>query len=177
MSNETDEQFDMSWAVGHLAETRQRYEQAKTSLDAKRATWEAEHQAEIDAVAAYKIQMERYEQVVRDQALEHFRATGEKKPHTAVEIKMWDEAQYNPAEAAGWCQFQMPALLVLDAKAYEKILRAVRDSKTLSDTHLATMPGRVVDQPKVSIARDLSAYLPVLSFGKVDTQMMEPVQS
>ncbi|MFA5379444.1 MAG: hypothetical protein WC455_27050 [Dehalococcoidia bacterium] len=155
-----DNGHDLDWAVAHLADARQRHEAAKAKLDAAKAAWEAEHAAEIAETAQLKVLQERYDQVVRDQALEVFQQTGNNKPHAATEVKMWDVPQYAPNEAFNWCRSNMPALLVLDEAAYEKILRAVRASKTLTDTHLATMPGQVIEQPKVSISRNLTAYVP-----------------
>jgi hypothetical protein len=173
---------DLSWAVGHLADARQRYEQAKAALDAKRAAWEAEHQAEFDDLAALKTQMERYDQVVRDQALEAFRATAEKKPHPAVEIKIVESPLFDTPLAEDWARRNMPGLFVFNSKAYGQILRAWHESKTLAGV-LPPMPGRMEAEPKAYISSNLSNYLPVMSDEQplpstpFDTQELEPVQS
>jgi hypothetical protein len=140
--------------VTELATAKQRQDELQAQYDAAKVAFEATHKQLLDDLAAAKQTTSTLDTEVRELAL----ASGEKKPHDAVEIKTWDECEFDPTEAVNWCRLYMPALLELNTKAYDKVLREVVNSKTLSG--ILTMPGKVVEKPKASVARDLTAYLP-----------------
>lgn len=148
---------DLTAELAALAKARADYEAAKAVLDAQRAAWEAEHQAEIDRVATLKHELAAREESAREAALQRYGETLDTKPVDGVEIKLYDTVTVDPDAATAWARTHMPALLVLDMRAYEKVLREVRSSKLLSG--LMTMPGDVVKTPKATLARDLSMYL------------------
>jgi hypothetical protein len=148
--------------VQALAAARKNYEERKAELETRRAAFEAEHATLIDQVATLKTALDTVEVTTRGAALDEYARTGERKPHEAVEIKLWDKADYDPAAALHWCRLFMPGLLVLDAKAYDKLLREVSASQTLADV-IRDMPGTIIQEPKASLARDLTAYLPEVS--------------
>ena len=141
-----------------LARARADYDLAKADLDARRAAFDAEHAEQIARVADLKTALEVSEQQIRDAAVRFFDETGDKKPAPGVEIKLWDGVTYDPSAARTWCLVNMPALLVLNAAAYEKLFREVVSSKTLSSV-IVGMPGLLITDSKASIARDLSQYL------------------
>jgi hypothetical protein len=147
----------MTEALADLAQKRQAYEQAKAALDAKRKAFDDEHRAEIEAVAEKKVLVDVVESAVRTQAVDCFKATGSTKPANGVEVKLWTVAVFDPDSAREWAMKNIPALMRLDEKAYEKLLKEVRDSDTLQAL-MGSMPGAITKDPRASIARDLSMY-------------------
>lgn len=148
---------DLTAELAALAQARADYDAAKAALDAARAEWEAERQVEFDHVAALKRALETREEAAREAALRLYGETLETRPAEGVEIKLYDTVTVDPDAATAWARTHMPALLVLDMRAYEKVLREVHNSRLLSD--LLAMPGVVVKTPKATLARDLSLYL------------------
>lgn len=141
-----------------LALARQQYEARRAELDAARAAFEADHAELIAEVDSLKEAETVADVDLRDEALKIYAADlDNKKPIEGVEVKLWDVMDFDRVEAETWARANMPALLVLDTAAYKKVLKEVKDSKILSD--LIPLPGTVRLEPKVSIARDLSAYL------------------
>lgn len=140
-----------------LAQARADYEIAKTALDKARAAFDAEHASLIEGVASLKTALDSTERAVRDAAERHSEETGEVKPADGIEVKNWDGVVYDADAARAWCLANMPALMVLNTSAYEKVFKEVSASKLLSG--LIAMPGTLVTTAKASIARDLSRYL------------------
>jgi hypothetical protein len=146
--------------VQALATARQQYEERKATLDAARAAWEMANRNLLDSVAQLKEDMDTAETTLRERALAVYATTDNKKPHEAVEVKLWDTTTYDEQEALTWARLNMTGLLVLDTSAYDKLLREVRGNKNLTDV-LGDMPGHVGGIAKPSVKRDLSAWLPV----------------
>lgn len=142
-----------------LAQARQHYNEKKSELDALRAEFETKHADLIAEVSTLSDAQKVAEGTCRDLGLVAYFTTQNKKPVAGVEIKLWDVATFDPLEALQWCRVNMPALLMLNAKTYEKVLRERANSKNLRDA-LPDMPGSVTEEPKTSLATDLSDYLP-----------------
>lgn len=142
-----------------LAATRKAHQEKKAELDALREAFNAQHAelvAEVDRLSGVQKESE---ETCRNLGLVVFHTTGNKKPFEGVEVKLWDVAAFNATEAEQWCRVNMPALLILNGKAYEKVLRERANSETLKAV-LPDMPGDVTEEPKTSLGRDLSQYLP-----------------
>jgi hypothetical protein len=74
-----------------------------------------------------------------------YRETGNKKPAEGAGIRVTRKAVYDMALATAWAQVSAPALMVLDAKAFEK----------------ANLPGAPIEweeTPTATIATDLAMY-------------------
>lgn len=143
--------------LAELALRRADYDAAKSVLDTARADFDTEHALLIDRVAALKASLDSTDRAIRVAAERQCEETGEAKPAVGIEVKNWDGVVYDADTARSWCLVNMPALLVLNASAYEKVFKEVHTSKLLSD--LITMPGQLVTTAKASLARDLSSYL------------------
>lgn len=141
-----------------LAAARQEYEQKKAELDALTNAFNDLHAELISKVDELNTVKKTHEETCRNLGLVEYHATGEKKPIDGVEVKLWDVTLFDPIEALQWCRVNMPALLMLNDKAYDKVLRERANSKNLRDA-LPDMPGQVAEEPKTSLARDLSQYL------------------
>lgn len=89
------------------------------------------------------------EEQVHAAALHQFVETTEKKPHPAVQIKMFTRLDYDPERAKIYCMEHVPAALKLDARAFEKV------AKVLMLDWVESVP-----YPRAQVAGDLSEYLP-----------------
>jgi hypothetical protein len=84
-------------------------------------------------------------------ALEAYAADGNKKPHDAVQVKIFTVVNpYDIELAREWCMTNFRPALKLDAKTFEK---AVKDKTVPAE--LATTS----DEPRVQIATDLKDYI------------------
>lgn len=144
-----------------LAQARAAHDTKKATLDALRQQFEQQHADLIAEVDTLKEAESAADADLRDEVLKVYAADlDNKKPLPGLEIKLWDVMDFDKAEAEVWARQNMPALLVLDTSAYKKVLKEVAASKVLSSVII--MPGVVRQEPKVSVARDLSAYLPAV---------------
>ena len=142
-----------------LALARQKHDEKKADLDEARAAWEEAHRTLIESERQLRDDAKTADDAFREAALEAYAIDPEnRKPVEGVEVKLWDAINIEASEAETWARANMPALLVLDDKAYKKVLKEVNASKTLSS--IIAMPGMVRQEPKVSVSRDLSAYVP-----------------
>jgi hypothetical protein len=142
-----------------LAQARLEFEQAKAELDAERKAFDERNAHLISKVESYRKELELRDNSLRDAVLDSFKIDENPKPHDGIEIKQVDSATFDKVAAHQWAISNAAALLTLDVKAYDKLLREVRGNKTLTAV-FGSMPGEVVKEPKVYIAGDLSAYLP-----------------
>lgn len=142
-----------------LAVARVQYDEAKARLDAARKAFDEQHAALIAEVEAKRSNQETQDRKVRELAGGHFANDGIAKPLEGIEIKMVERAEFRGEEASKWAFENARALLSLDTKAYDKLLREVRSNKALTAV-FGSMPGEVIKEAKVFIASDLSAYLP-----------------
>lgn len=142
-----------------LALARSEYEEAKAKLDAARKAFDEQNAALIAEVETKRSNQETQDKIVRDLALGLFANDEIAKPIAGIEIKMVERTEFRYQDANMWAFENARALLALDTKAYDKLLREVRGNKTLTAV-FGSMPGEVVKEAKVYIASDLSAYLP-----------------
>jgi N-methylhydantoinase B/oxoprolinase/acetone carboxylase alpha subunit len=88
---------------------------------------------------------------LRELALADYKATGSKKPHPVMGIRVSLKLTYDPAVALDWAKTEMPAALMLDTKTFEAFVKSAN-----------TVPLTFVDYqqiPSATIATDLSEYL------------------
>ncbi len=84
---------------------------------------------------------------IKKLALTEYVQSGNPKPVVGIQIKMYHKVLYDPVSAAAWVAQNAPALLVPDWKRFEKL-----------GPDLGA-PVEIVDDPHVTFASDLSAYL------------------
>jgi hypothetical protein len=87
---------------------------------------------------------------VRKEALAAYEETGDKKPHPAVPIKMYTVLEYEEANALDYAREHLPKALKLVKRTFEKAAKVL-------ELDFVT----VTQEPRATIARDLSEYLPV----------------
>lgn len=145
--------------VIQLAQARAAEVSLKAEYEVARAAFEVAHAALITNLDTAKNHRSNLEASLRTSAEAHYEETGEKAPHGAIEIKLYDGVVVEADTARVWCLANMPALLQLDLRAYEKVRREVAGSKLLSD--LIAMPGEIVTTAKATVKADLTLWLPV----------------
>lgn len=163
--------MDLKDQMTQLAEARAQYERIKARHDDELTAWKAAHQAMIDEMEQAKAALDTAESAARDMALAAYAETEQTRPAPGVTIKLFDTVAVDSSEARTWALANMPVLLTLDMRAYEKVLREVSGSKLLTGL-FGTMPGYVTQEPKATIDRDLSYLLPART-----AQEAEAVQS
>jgi len=85
---------------------------------------------------------------VQARALGAYEATGNKVPHPAVKVALFTVLDYAPGDALEYARLHLPKALKLDKRTFEKMAKVIEpDFVTISQ------------EPRVRIARDLSAYL------------------
>ena len=84
-----------------------------------------------------------------------FRETGDKMPHPAVKIKMYAALDYTDEDAIEYAREHLPKALRLIKRTFEKAAKVLE---------LDFVTAR--KEPRVTIARDLSEYLPIVEEAK-----------
>lgn len=123
----------------------------KQKLDELRAAWEAENAELIAEVEARENGLKELDQSIRNEAVKLYAQNGNKKPHAAVGIRVYKRTEYNPDAALAWAREHRQDMIALDSKLYDKVLK--------SDARDPGMPGEVVEEPRATIAKDLSEFV------------------
>jgi len=84
-------------------------------------------------------------------AMEAYAADGNKDIHPAVRIKMYKIYDYADSDAIEWCKANLPIVFTFDAKKFVDYLKIC----TPTDVPFV----RFLEEPRPSIATDLSEYL------------------
>lgn len=86
---------------------------------------------------------------IRRQALTAYRETGDKAPHPAIKIKDFTVLDYNDGEALDYARVYIPRAVKLVKRKFEQA------AKVLEPDFVT-----ITKEPRATIARDLSEYLP-----------------
>jgi hypothetical protein len=92
------------------------------------------------------------ERLVREMAVAHYQATGNKAPAPGLGIRVGKRLVYDAGEALAWCKEHAPNYVRLEER-----LDAVRFEAGAAT--LEGAPVEVQEVPSASLARDLSDYL------------------
>lgn len=130
-------------------------------IEAKCKADVADIQAELEASALWRVLTERKADLkaaqsttsaqadyVRKLGVAAYGETGDKRVHPAVTVKVYTTLAYDPTDALDYARKHLPGALKLDKRAFEKVAK------------VAGLDFVEVDQePRVTIARDLSQYI------------------
>lgn len=143
---------DITAHAFRVLEARSRRDVIANQLAALEAEFREIHAALYDASNTAKIDTADAEAALRDLALKHFHATGDKQPGPGVTVAVGQALLYDPDEALEWATKHGLALK-LDVKAFE----------AFAATSPRTMSGivRVKDAPQTKLARDMAAALAI----------------
>lgn len=143
----------MNKAIARLAYTRH--------VVAERETMLAEAEIELHASPLWARFEDRQESLqrakgkrteaeinVRIRALAAYGETGDKTPHPAVKIKMFTVLDYLSYDALDYAREHLPKVLKLHKQAFEKAARVLELDFVA-----------ITQEPRATIARDLSEYL------------------
>ena len=86
---------------------------------------------------------------VRQEAMAVFAETGNKAPHPAIKIKVYTVLEYRDEDAIDYAREHLPEALKLDRRIF------IRAAKAVAMNFVA-----ILSEPRATIARDLSEYLP-----------------
>jgi len=138
--------------------------EAKALLARRQARFEEENTALLQAMKDRTAALAEAEARVKAHAVEHYEATGEKKPCDGLEVKLYHLPTYDKINATQWAQdHPEKGLLVLDEALYKKLLKVARENK-LPDW--ADAPGELVEDPRAQIASDLNKIFPIEEIAK-----------
>ena len=134
--------------VNHLAQARkikQEYEGELAELNAEIAERYGKRSKRImSLLSVAKADVEDAEQTVREAALALYHRDGSKKPHEAVQVKMYTTLTYDPDDAIGYCIKALPDALKLDKRIFEKVAKVALPDFVTIET-----------EPRASIARKI----------------------
>jgi hypothetical protein len=86
---------------------------------------------------------------LRELALADFKASGSKKPHPAMGIRVSTKLVYDPKVAEAWAKVNLPTAFSFDTKFFEVYAKNVADVPCVNIEHV----------PTATIATDLNEYL------------------
>jgi len=136
-----------------LALAREELAKAKDKAKAQREAFDQslERQAMLAQQTILEASVTNIEAELRNEMARHYQATGFKSlADGALGIRVSKAFHYTPDEATAWAKSNAPVLLVLDQKAFEKMIGSLEHK-----------PAFVIETPdvKATIATDLSKYL------------------
>lgn len=144
--------------VESVRQARANHEELSAQIAARRQAFEASIRDELDLLAEAKLQVEETERMLRHAAVDYFAATGEKRPHPAVQIREGRPKtvfEYPKNTALGYALNHQVALQ-LDESALETYLQAVPEPIRPPWFHIRTE----TPAPVATIARDLNQTEP-----------------
>ncbi len=117
--------------------------EALTQTDA----YKAHVSTKLDHTTA-KLRVEEIEAQIRTAALDEYKASGTKRPHEFVEIKMFSIVKpYNESNAREWCFLNFRPALMLDKKSFEKSAKDGQIPPGIAETDT---------EPRAQISKKLS---------------------
>ncbi|MDQ2807171.1 MAG: hypothetical protein M3Z04_09730 [Chloroflexota bacterium] len=133
--------------VQTVATARVATTQAQTTLATARSAWEQANADLLQAVSAARSAQASAEERLRVATLAAYAATGSKRPHPALGVRLTTRLEYDRAQVTAWAQRHMPAVLTLDIARFEAVAR-----------QLAVPEVTVVHEPTATIRTDLTAW-------------------
>jgi hypothetical protein len=138
--------------IRHLAQCRQIQAECQKEKDAIMNTIKEQFGETLERadslLATAKTDTMNAEENTRCKALAIYYDTANKKPHSAVQVKMFTVLEYSPDAALNYARLHLPQALKLDKRTFEKVAKAASLDFVQANK-----------RPKVTIARDLSGYV------------------
>jgi len=131
--------------IAKVRDIRATYSGEKSKLDAAYNQWLTINKDAFLCLDSLKESLIIEEETLREMTIIAYQETGNKKPAPGVSVRMTKKAEYNATEALLWAK-KHDACLSLDEKAYKTALIA---------GIFADAPGRVVEEPQATIAKEL----------------------
>ena len=141
------EDTELNALVQTVAQARRQTAQAQAALTTVRAAFEQQHAEVIAAVTAAQARLEQAEEALRQATLAAYAGAGNKRPHPAVAVRVMTRLVYDPEGITAWARENLPAILVLDVKTFERVAQ-----------HLMVPGVTVSAEPVATIAQDLTPW-------------------
>jgi hypothetical protein len=133
--------------VRTVAQARQQLAHAQEAVAATRRAFEAEHAPLLATLETARAAQEQAETTLREAVLTAYTATGSKRPHPAVGVRVCTRLVYDPAAVTAWARENLTPLLVLDTKLFEQVAPHIK------------VPGvTTITEPQATIAQDLEPW-------------------
>ena len=143
--------------ITKLAQARARLDEAKRAREALLAavTDSADYKLQLEFITQAQADIETATAAIKDEALGAWTATGSKKPHPAIGIKVTRKLVYDPIVALMWAKKDLAAAVI---PPVPPALDTVKFEKWAKDNPPEFVT--FIDVPTVTFAKDLSEYLP-----------------
>lgn len=143
---------DLNDLVSELARARVELAGVRAQLEALMA-----NDAIVEAQAyerSTKMRIAELENAIREAALKEYAENGNKRPHSAIAVRINKRLRYDVNAALEYCRkhFDAAVEVVLNTKVFEKAAKAA--------PNLDLDFVQVVEEPQATIASDLTPYLP-----------------
>lgn len=140
-------------AIEFLARAREDVIILQSRIDRMEAALAATPEAQLlaetrEEMANRKADCREHEVAARDIGLKLYEASGDRKPHAALTIKMFKVLDYDAENALAYCREHLPQALKLDRREFEKVAKTV-------NIPIVTMGL----EPRMTIARNLDKWL------------------
>ncbi|MDQ2806694.1 MAG: hypothetical protein M3Z04_07220 [Chloroflexota bacterium] len=135
--------------VQAVAAARVATSQAQTTLATARSAWEQANAGLLQAVSATRTAQATAEETLRTATLAAYAATGSKRPHPALGVRLTTRLDYDREQVTAWARQHMPTVLILDTARFEAVAR-----------QLAVPEVTVISEPQATIGTDLHAWAP-----------------
>jgi hypothetical protein len=143
--------LNLDTLVCAVAQARQQTAAAQAALSATRHAFESEHAPLFATLEAARSAEEQAERCLREAVLNMYNATGSKRPHPAVGIRVCTRLIYDPDAVTEWAREHLTALLVLDTRRFEQVA-----------PHLMVPGVTTCAEPQATIAQDLDRWIPTV---------------
>lgn len=140
--------------VTEVSKARRARDTLLAEIAAKRSAFEDSIRFELDLLAEFKTDVEERERLLRAAVVAHYAATGEKRPHPAVQVRQGKDrtvCEYPESEALKYA-LEHTVALKLDTGILETYLQAMPEPARPSWFHVRTE----TPEPVATIARDLA---------------------
>ena len=140
-----------------LAQLRKRIDDAKTHAATAQEKLEASPeylalQVVKDTLKDYQTKADELTAKIKTDALAEYNATKEKPTLAGLALRVNHSLKYDLDAVKKWAKDKMPELFKFDQSAFEKYAMAVATTVPVPDV-------KIVDEPSITIATDLSDYL------------------
>ena len=140
--------------IKDLAEKRKLVAELDAQMEKLRQQWEKEHEGLLTRLVAAKRELAEVDHGLRLDVIANYEATGQKKPHPKLGIRVSKVVKIvDELAALRYAKQYLPALVVLDTKGLEQYAKGVADIESIMDELKAFVA--LTDRITATIAKDL----------------------
>ena len=141
--------------IRDLAEKRGLVLELDAKVEALRQQWFKEHEGLLDRLVTAKADLSKADRKLRLDVIANYEATGQKKPHPKLGIRVSKVVKIVDESAAfEYARQYIPALIVLDTKGFEQYAKGVAGIEGIIGGQLGLIVA-FEDKVTATIAKDL----------------------